>query len=525
MGFWSFYFFAKLLLYYRGDIGFHVLYNLGFAALTAWPLRRRWLRVSRQVLAVPLGLSLLYYDSFLPPIRRVLATAGDVMTFSGAYLLELASRFFNPHVALGLVALLLVWLLLAHRLRMATFAVIGILSVPAVGALQQLRVAAPAVATSGAPGVAAPAGATEPLTDASLTARLQAFYASEAPRRVRFTPPPADSAPFDVLIVHVCSLAWDDLQYVGAQDHALIKRFDLLLRNFNTAASYSGPAAIRVLRSACGQTSHAALYKPDPPECHLMADLAAAGFEPHWTMNHDGHFGDFVGDVRANLGVAASQDVDPGARVAMHAFDGSPIYDDYDVLSRWWQKRQALPASRVALFYNTVTLHDGNRIDGYRPANSHDSYQRRVTMFLDDIGRFFDLVAQSGRRAVVVVVPEHGAAVRGDRMQISGLREIPTPAITLAPVGVKLIGPGYAAQPQRAVETPTALLAVAQLLENLIADAPFAGGEALAAAAANLPQTEAVSENEQTVLMRVGSDYQMRTPDGAWTRYDTRSDQ
>ena len=40
----------------------------------------------------------------------------------------------------------------------------------------------------------------------------------------------------------------------------------------------------------------------------------------------------------------------------------------------------------------------------------------------------------SGRRAVVVLVPEHGAALRGDSAQIAGLREIPTPAITLVPV-------------------------------------------------------------------------------------------
>ncbi len=37
-------------------------------------------------------------------------------------------------------------------------------------------------------------------------------------------------------------------------------------------------------------------------------------------------------------------------------------------------------------------------------------------------------------------MPEHGAALRGDKMQIAGMREIPTPAITLVPVGIKVIG-------------------------------------------------------------------------------------
>ncbi|MFM7969618.1 cellulose biosynthesis protein BcsG [Aeromonas sp. A-5] len=39
---------------------------------------------------------------------------------------------------------------------------------------------------------------------------------------------------------------------------------------------------------------------------------------------------------------------------------------------------------------------------------------------------------------MVVVVPEHGAALAGDRMQMSGLRDIPSPAITRMPVGIRL---------------------------------------------------------------------------------------
>ena len=44
---------------------------------------------------------------------------------------------------------------------------------------------------------------------------------------------------------------------------------------------------------------------------------------------------------------------------------------------------------------------------------------------------------KAGRKAVVVVVPEHGAALRGDRMQIAGLREFATPSVTTVPVIVK----------------------------------------------------------------------------------------
>jgi hypothetical protein len=40
---------------------------------------------------------------------------------------------------------------------------------------------------------------------------------------------------------------------------------------------------------------------------------------------------------------------------------------------------------------------------------------------------------------VVVLIAEHGAALNGDRRQISGLREIPTAAIARVPVAIALV--------------------------------------------------------------------------------------
>ncbi len=41
---------------------------------------------------------------------------------------------------------------------------------------------------------------------------------------------------------------------------------------------------------------------------------------------------------------------------------------------------------------------------------------------------------------MVVVVPEHGGALKGDRMQVSGLRDIHSHTITDVPVGVNFFG-------------------------------------------------------------------------------------
>jgi len=132
MGFWSYYFFAKLFLYFGQFIDLHVWWNLAFAAFLIVPLRARWLRVSRQVLAVPLGIALLYHDSWLPPPDRILAQGSALQQFSFGYLVELLGRFINPAAVAALLVMLLLYHLLSRKLRMATFAILGIALAPVI---------------------------------------------------------------------------------------------------------------------------------------------------------------------------------------------------------------------------------------------------------------------------------------------------------------------------------------------------------------------------------------------------------
>ena len=93
LGAWNFYFIAKLLLFWRGLIGFHLFANVAFLVLLAVPLPSpRWRRL-RVVLAVPAAVALLYYDSWLPSASRALSQAGLLSSFSASYLAELAGRF------------------------------------------------------------------------------------------------------------------------------------------------------------------------------------------------------------------------------------------------------------------------------------------------------------------------------------------------------------------------------------------------------------------------------------------------
>ncbi len=63
-------------------------------------------------------------------------------------------------------------------------------------------------------------------------------------------------------------------------DHPLWKHFDIVFKNFNSATSYSGPAAVRLLRASCGQLSHTNLYQPSGADCYLFENPGEARLQP-----------------------------------------------------------------------------------------------------------------------------------------------------------------------------------------------------------------------------------------------------
>ncbi|MNM73566.1 hypothetical protein D3C81_852970 [compost metagenome] len=96
---------------------------------------------------------------------------------------------------------------------------------------------------------------------------------------------------------------------------------------------------------------------------------------------------------------------------------------------------------------------------------------------------------------VVAIVPEHGAALHGDRMQLSGMREIPTPSITHVPVGLKFIGMGQPArnEPLR-VSAPTSYLALSELISRVYAGLGEQQVLDVPSLLSDLPTTEQVAE-------------------------------
>ena len=521
LGLWNLYFILKLALFWAGYLNLQLLPNLVLAAVLLVPLPHRYLVWLRTLIAVPVGVALFYQDTWLPPFSRLLDQPG-VLNFSSEYLLELAGRFIDWHLCGQLLVLAVAYFFVQQWLRLTTLTLAGFAW---LGSASLLAMQAPAPqGVAPAPGVAAVSN-TEP-DSPTLEAYLQKFYTTEAGRQVKFEPSTSAAQPFDLLLINICSMAWDDLEAVGLRDNPLLQQMDMVFDNFNSATSYSGPAAIRLLRASCGQQPHSKLYGMAAEQCLLMDDLRKLGFSSQVMLNHTGQFEGFIDEVRSQGSLPAPQVSTASLPRALVGFDGSPIWRDREVLDKWWLNRVGQQDARVALFYNTTTLHDGNRALTADGGTRSADYKPRAQALIDDLNTFLKQLEKSGRRVAVVIVPEHGAALHGDRMQIDGMREIPSPSITHVPVGIKLVGMGK--PPANApihVSAPSSYLALSQIIARLYAQGAAGEGQEpdWQALLANPPQIPMVSENSGTVVLDyAGKPYVRIKEEGAWLPYPQR---
>ena len=165
-----------------------------------------------------------------------------------------------------------------------------------------------------------------------------------------------------------------------------------------------------------------------------------------------------------------------------------------------------------------VALHDGNRFANKRRLAP---FKPRAQAMLDDLGSLITDLEKSGRKVMLVVVPEHGAAEKGDKVQVAHLRDIPSPAITHVPALVKFIGVTPADSPVT-VDTKTSYLAVSSLIGRVLETNYFGKPEGevpLKDLVKDLPQTHSVSENANAKVVNYkGKDY-VKMDNKDWREY------
>lgn len=355
---------------------------------------------------------------------------------------------------------------------------------------------------------------------------LASFYSTEADRVTMFKQPTAGDTPFDIVILHLCSLSWQDLKEIGiTQEDPFFKQFDYLFTNFNTVTGYSGPAVIRLLRASCGQASHDDLYKKDGPNkiCLLFENLASVGYEDYVSMDHDGKYGDYIKQAKSNGLNNAKFISQDGLQPEAVFFDGkSPIFGEFAMLKKWNDTRQESKSPRAALYFNSVLMHAGSHwVDekNYLKRDKIDQFKDVTSVVFTDIKKFFKLLETSKRNTVVIFVPEHGRALNGTAFQVADLRDIPLPKITKVPVGIKFFGPKFEGvkTQQHVIEKPTSYLALSWLLSKYIEHSPFgSAAESADDLILKMPKTEYVSEHEGRIIIERGGNYLFYGKDKQW---------
>lgn len=525
-GLWNVYFIAKFALAFQGYLNLNLFYNALLLAWVVFPIRNRTLNVLRTLIALAAGFALIYSESWLPSVESIMANAGNVADFSLLYIAQLAFEAINfKMVGCGFL-LVVAYLFIKDWVRVTGFTVLylaWLFVAPLVPALMGNDKPASCEGTVVAQNTAPENNAKGPVQSAesdsaSINKWLEAFYAHEKSRQTEFPISIADKTPFDILLVNICSLATDDLEVSGLTGHPVLKQFDIYFDKFNSATAYSGPATMRLLSASCGQSEHTALYDGRRPECELLTRLQALGYEQSLFMDHEGKFDSYIESLHSRVGLAASLSSQKSYKVRYMGFDDEPIFDDADVFNAWLKSvKSAAPEHRSATLMNLIALHDGNRMPG---ASKSLDFKPRAQVLLDQLGDLMQNIEASGRRVMLVVVPEHGAAVRGDKIQMARLRDIPSPHLTRIPVMVKYFGAKEAVKPVHVAEE-TSYLALSELIARSLDAKVFTGesDKAVKNMTENLPQTYAVSENANAAVLKYGDKHFVRLNKGDWLPY------
>ena len=522
LGVWNVYFIIAFAL---AAFGYIELNLLGNALLMAWlllPVGPKWLRILRGTLGVAAAAVLLYSESWLPGVDSILANKGGIAGFSLLYMAEFALDFINVKMVGWGLLVFLGYFLVRRYVRVTFFTIVYFLGAVTMPWVQSILPERAPVVTADAGGqtneAAAPAKTGK--ADAKAVGEwYDAFLAYEHDRRARFPNGLSEKdTPFDILLLSICSVSNDDLAVSQLDQHPLFKEFNIRFDSFNAATAYSGPALLRLLNGACGQPSHSELYGERRPECEIMTRLGTLGYSQRLLMDHSGEYDNFLQSMRDKAGVTATLD---NAKYPMRymGFDDEEIADSLAVLRHWQRTQVKSKAGRTATLINFIALHDGNRLPGRGRA---EPFKPRAQEMFDNIHTFLRELERSGRKTMVVIVPEHGAAVRGDKIQVPRLRDIPTMRISRVPVMVKFVGlKGMPNEPIH-VTGNTSYLALTSLIGKTLETDYFSkdgGTVPLEQLVHDLPQTNPVSENGTVQTLEYQGREYFRQNGGEWKPY------
>lgn len=529
LGLWNVYFILKFALAHYEYLTLNLLYNGLLLLFVLLPTKSKAIRFIQTVVAVIAGVVLAYSESWLPGPESIFSNAQNIAGFSAVYIAQLVVDFVNVKMLVAGIVIVLLYCLLKNWVRLSVFTVVYFLCLvvepyylawKTQPTLTQVAEVVKEVPSSEMKQAEAPADPSV-ITSETIDKWYTAFLDYEKGRRAEFPQGlSANDTPFEIILMNICSLSNDDLIASDLMNHPVLSEFNIRFDHFNSATSYSGPATLRLLNAVCGQVDHNSLYDGRRPECEIMNRLDQLGYRQHLYLDHKGQYDNYLQTLRDKAGLMAPLESTAKYPVRYMAFDDEEISDDLAVL-RDWQKKTAKDKSsdRHVTLFNFIALHDGNRL----PRHSRwEEFKPRAIRFLNDLQTFMHELDRSGRKVMLIVVPEHGAAVRGDRIQAPRLRDIPSMRITEVPMMVKFFGIKDLPQEPIHVTGNTSYMAMSTLIGRVLSKNYFSkdgGSVPLEELVRDLPETNPVSENGQSVVLTYrGNDY-IRQKGSEWRPY------
>lgn len=534
LGLWNVYFICKFFLTQLGYLRLELFANIALFCFLLLPANSKGMRFLKQLIALGCGIALLWSESWLPGPQSIMANASGITGFSVNYVLQLIWDFINWRMVFAGFAILLIYYAARDFIRVTAITGCWLLFLvvsPFFGSAPSQQSNLVPQTAAGKTAVGNPADTAAALAAAKGTAQgevtseeidkwYQTFIAYEKDRVAQFPDSikPKDT-PFDIVILNICSLSTDDLIASNLINNRTFSQFNIRFDHFNSATSYSGPAALRLLNGACGQPSHEALYDTRRPECEIMNRLDSLGFKQHLFLDHSGVYDNYLNAMRTQAGLTA-----PFERrrypVKYVSFNDEEIADTLSVFRHWRSVVNKAKDPRSVSLFNFIALHDGNR----QPGKSRwEEFEPRARAFIDALDVFIADLQKSKRKVMLIIVPEHGAAVRGDRIQTPRLRDIPSRRITQVPVMVKIFGLNKLPKTPVHVTSDTSYLALSTLIGRVIETNYFSkpeGAVPMADLVNDLPTTHMVSENAQAMVLEYkGKDY-LKMSKGTWRPYD-----
>lgn len=534
LGLWNVYFICKFFLTQLGYLRLELFANIALFCFLLLPANSKGMRFLKQLIALGCGIALLWSESWLPGPQSIMANASGITGFSVNYVLQLIWDFINWRMVFAGFAILLIYYAARDFIRVTAITGCWLLFLvvsPFFGSAPSQQSNLVPQTAAGKTAVGNPADTASALAAAKGTAQgevtseeidkwYQTFIAYEKDRVAQFPDSikPKDT-PFDIVILNICSLSTDDLIASNLINNRTFSQFNIRFDHFNSATSYSGPAALRLLNGACGQPSHEALYDTRRPECEIMNRLDSLGFKQHLFLDHSGVYDNYLNAMRTQAGLTA-----PFERrrypVKYVSFNDEEIADTLSVFRHWRSVVNKAKGPRSVSLFNFIALHDGNR----QPGKSRwEEFEPRARAFIEALDVFIADLQKSKRKVMLIIVPEHGAAVRGDRIQTPRLRDIPSRRITQVPVMVKFFGLNKLPKTPVHVTSDTSYLALSTLIGRVIETNYFSkpeGAVPMADLVNDLPTTHMVSENAQAMVLEYkGKDY-LKMSKGTWRPYD-----